>query len=216
MKRKATTQSSTQPTKKPTLKRQNASLINPPVRKQLTPELKNIDANQQNSIVFNTTAGVIALLNGCDDGAIPGTRVGRRITMKSITWRFQMTLAPTTTGSSVIRNLIVYDRQPNAATPTVNQITNVDTVYSPMNLSYSRRFSVISDKCFVIGTQGPQAIEDHGFAKLNLETEFNDNSTNTITSIVTGAIWLVQWQDGNLLVATPNSNFYSRVRFSDI
>lgn len=214
MKRKASTQTTTT-SKKPKMSRQ-PSLINPPTKKFLTPELKNVDAIQQNSIVFNTTAGVIALLNGVDDGIVAQGRIGRRITMRSITWRFQMTLAPTTTGSSVIRNLIVYDRQPNATTPTVNQIVTVDTVYSLMNLSYSRRFSIISDKSFVIGTSGPQAIDDHGYAKLNLETEFNDASTNTITSIVTGAVWLVQWQDGNLLVATPNSNFYSRIRFSDV
>lgn len=197
-------------------KSKRTSLTNPPTRRR-TPEQKNVDKLVQASFTFNTTTGIVTLLNGVDDGTIPTTRIGRRITMSSLTWKFQITMAVTTTGASIIRNLIVYDKQPNGVAPIVTDILSLNSITGLMNLANSRRFVVLSDKMFNgIGTAGPQSLEDHGFAKINLETEFNDNSTNDVTSINTGAVFLVQFQDGGLLTATPTNNFYSRIRFTDV
>lgn len=181
-------------------------------------EKKNIEQYQNAGIVFGSTTGVLKLLNGVDDGTGPTNRIGRRISMVSLTWKFTCTLAGTTTGASPIRNMIVYDKQANAAAPTAAQILVSDAIYAPMNLYNSRRFKVLMDKMYHgIGTAGPQSIGDMGYILLHgLETEFNDTSDNTIASIQTGSVYLLQYQDGSLLTASPTNSFYSRIRFVDL
>lgn len=195
--------------KKPNLK-------NPPTRNiSRYVELKNIDTSSS-GIVFGQTTASLSLLNGCDDGTSASQRSGRRITMRSLAWKFNCTMAATTTGASAIRNLIVYDRQPNAAAPTAGNVLTSNSITSLMNLQNSRRFVILLDKLYNgIGTAGPQSMMDSGYMKLNLDVEFNDQSTNDITSITTGSVYLLQYQDGNLLVASPTNNFFSRIRFED-
>lgn len=194
----------------------STSLINPPKRRNRTPERKNIDTLVTTAFPFNTTTATITLLNGVDDGIVPTSRIGRKITMDSITWKCDVRMAATTTGASALRYLIVFDKQPNGATATATDILNFDSITGLMNLANSKRFVVISDKTYNgIGTAGPQSMFDSNYVKLNLETEFNDNSTATITSITTGAVLLLQWQDGGLQVATPFNSLVSRVRFTD-
>lgn len=192
------------------------SLTNPKKGVSRSPEQKNIDIVAFDGYNFGSATAVLTLLNGVDDGALPLNRIGRRMTMKSLTWRFNMSMMPTTTGCSSIRNLIVYDKQANAAAPPILSVLVANAIYSNMNLSNSRRFVVLMDKVYNgIGTAGPQSIADKGYIPLNLETEFNDASTALVDSITTGSVYLIQFQDGNLLVADPLNFFYSRIRFVD-
>ena len=114
-------------------------------RIRVSPEKKNIDVLKSNSIALGT-GGTLFLLNGCDDGTTPVTRIGRRIVMTSLTVRWQGYMAPTSTGAKGLRLLVVYDRQPNAATPAITDICQFDDMSSMMNLSNSKRFKVIVDE----------------------------------------------------------------------
>lgn len=216
MKRKATTQAT--PRKKPKLVRQNASLINPPRRKSLTPEKKNTDvAGLTDVIVAAQTTAVVQLLNGIDDGTTSTTRIGRRCNLSSLTYNIAGSFASTTVGSSPIRLVIVYDRQPAGALAATTTVFTQDNIATTMNLANSKRFTVlVDDKTAQLSSAGPGAFFIDGFRKLNLDMEFNDNSTSTITSIEEGAIIAFVWQNGNIITANPKTLFTSRIRFTDV
>lgn len=215
MKRKAST-AVNRPYKKP---RQAApaavSRINPKSVKR-TPELKNIDGLSTTAYAAGATTGLLTLLNGVDDGTTPITRIGRRITMKSLFYRAHVQMAPTTIGGAALRVLIVYDKQTNAVAPAITDIVQIDAINSQMNLANSKRFVVISDEIIpCIGTAGPQSSLTSKYVKLNIDTEFNDVSSALVNSITTGAVYMVQWQGGGLGTAAPSNSLYWRVRFAD-
>lgn len=192
------------------------SLANPTTSNVRKLEKKNIDVTSSATIVFNTSTAFGLLLNNCVEGSAPTNHIGRAIQMKSIQWRWQGTLAPTTTGAASLRMLIVYDKQSNGAFPATNQIVAADNLISPMNLANSKRFIILADQDIpYVGTAGPQAWDVKGYRKINLTTEFNETNGNTIADIQTGAVLALFWQSGQLLVASPTNNFYSRIRFED-
>lgn len=220
MKRKASFQ-------KPPLKRQRTAgsfALQKAVLRAKTDEEKNIDVVTNTTITAGQTTASLALLNGCDDGATSTTRIGRKITLTSFTYRWVGSLAATSAGSSGLRMLIVYDKQANAAAPLATDVLQVNTIYSQMNLSNGKRFKVLADELIAcVGTQGPQSWNIKGFRKFEkpsknkpgLEMTFNNASTNDITSIITGSVYALFFQDGNIITASPISNMYSRFRFID-
>lgn len=179
-------------------------------------ELKDITVRSVALAPTGTTSVTPLLLNGVAQGTTPSTRLGRRIMMKSLLVRYFYSIEPTTAGNSPLRFLCVYDAQTNAAAPGVTSVVLTDELTSPMNLSNSRRFKVLFDEtCNVVGSAGPQAWMFQKYIKLNLATEFNDNSAGTVGDITTGSIYVFVWQNGNLITATGESVMYSRIRFSD-
>lgn len=211
------------PTKRAKTGGQNFALQKAILRAK-TDELKNLDVLTSNGITFGQTTANLALLNGIDDGATSTTRIGRKIVITSLTWRWRGSLAATTTGSSGLRLLIVRDAQANGAAPVATDVLQIDAIHSLMNLDNTKRFKVLVDKLIpCIGTAGPQSWNEKGFVqfekptknKAGLEVTFNNASTATITSIVTGSIYAFFYQDGNLLVASPSSSLYTRFRFID-
>jgi len=54
-------------------------------------------------ITFNQTTANTLLCNAVDDGTLATQRIGRRITMTSLEYRFAGAMAPTTTGASPLR-----------------------------------------------------------------------------------------------------------------
>jgi hypothetical protein len=136
--------------------------------------------------------------------------------MKSLTYHWRGSFATTTTGSSGLRMLLVYDKQVNAALPNVLQIVQSDDINGFMNLSNSRRFVVIADERInCVATGGNQSWNVSGFRALNLETEYNETNGGTIADITTGAVYAIFWQDGNILTASPDSQAKFRIRFED-
>lgn len=164
-----------------------------------------------------TTASTGVLLNGLSQGTTATTRIGRRITMKSMYIQYQINLLPTTTGSSPLRFLVVYDAQANGAAPAILDIVLTDELASPMNLGNSRRFKVLCDEVVpCIGTAGPQSYMFKRYIKLgNLNTEFNSGNAGTIADITSGSIYVYTWGSSGWAVATPGAVLYSRIRFQD-
>lgn len=178
-------------------------------------ELKNIDNNLSTKIQLGTS-GILTLLNGVQQGVGAAQRLGRRTIMKSLLIKIDVTLVPTTTGSSPLRFLVVYDAQANAAAPIASDVLAVDTIIAPMNLGNSRRFKTLCDiETPVVGTQGPQSYFCTRFVKMNLPVEFNVGSAGTIGDISTGSVYLLSYQDGGLGTLAPTANIYTRIRFAD-
>lgn len=181
-------------------------------------ELKNIDVEEANSITFNQTTANSLALNIIENGTGPSQHVGREVTMKSLYVRWAGHMAPTTTGASSLRCLIVYDKQSNAAavSPAANAVVVTDEIISMMNLNNNKRFTVLMElEVECLGTQGPQAFSVHKYVKLNHKVEFNQTNGNTIADIQSGAVIAYFWQDGGLLIANPLANVFSRIRYED-
>lgn len=180
-------------------------------------EKKNFDTLSTALIVAGQTTATVVQIFTPDQGTAPTERIGRRSTMKSLSYKFAASYTATTAGSSPIRMMIVYDRQPNAATPATTQIVTVDQITSPLNLINSRRFKIIVDECIEgLSAQGPQSFFVTGYRKLNnLETEFNDVNGGTIADITTGSMIMLVWQNGNIITASPTNACFIRIRFTD-
>lgn len=178
-------------------------------------EQKNIDIVVVAPAVAVAT-GVLTLLNLCAQGVTAVTRLGRRITMKSLFIRGVIELAATTTGYGPWRILVVYDKQANAAAPTATDILAADAYQSFNNLGNSKRFQTLIDKTYdCVGTAGPQSLDVKLYKKLNHGVEFNAGSAGTIADIQTGSIYALVYHTGTYAVAAPTFNVWSRVRFSD-
>lgn len=190
---------------------------------------KRASRDEQNAIDVDTalyeaiTTGSVTLLNGVAQGDDFTNRTGRKITMKSLYIRGVVKNFDTTSGPTLGRMLIVYDKQANAAAPTVADILKEATSTSQFNLNNRDRFSIIMDKQWAVGcidttaTQsfaaGPICHEYKLYKKLNLDTIFNGTGA-TIASIATGSIYMVIIGD----VTTTQGCYFrlsSRIRFTD-
>jgi len=214
MKRTATTPLK-KPFKKPKLQRSN-SLVNPVQYRKKPDEKKNIDVNTAATIIFGqATVSTLTHINPITQGAAGNQRIGRESTMRSIHYRWIGSLAPTTTGTSALRLLIIYDKQPNKALPGITDVLTIDSIESPMNLDNNKRFVILVDQeVECIGTQGPQSWYIKGYRKIGLPTEFF-NTGGSIASCNTGSVIAITYQNGNLLIANPSSQLYTRIRFDD-
>lgn len=210
---------------KPVLKRQNASNLNQVqlVQRRIaaSEEHKEISLLTVADVTLATTS-VVTLRNGCAQGTSAVTRAGRRTTMTSLTYLWQVSFAATTVGAAPLRLLIVYDRQPNGAAPAALDVVLTDTITSPMNLNNSRRFKVLVDETTDgISDAGPKSYMVKGYRTFTKKKEggwpceFKDTSSGTITDITTGSIYSLVWQGGNLITAAPQNALYTRIRFTD-
>lgn len=179
-------------------------------------ELKDI-TQLNSSLIPLAATNVVTLLNGVAQGTTATTRLGRRITMKSLLLKGTVTLAATSAGASPLRFLVVYDSQTNGTAPAATDVLLADNNISPMNLSNSRRFKTLCDiNIPCIGTQGPQCVSFDRYIKLNLPVEFNTGSAGTVGDIQTGSIYLLSSQANSIITAAPSeSSIYSRIRFLD-
>jgi len=190
-----------------------------PVQSRLSiAELKDITTRSLAVLppLASATSCTPFLLNGVSQGVTPTTRVGRRLTMRSLYIRWFLQLASTTTGGSPVRMLVVYDKQTNGAAPAVTDIVLTDELTSPMNLSNSKRFMALCDQTWeCIGTGGPQSLVFSKFIKMNKTMEFNNGNAGTVADITSGSIYVLCWSGNGLAVTQPLSVFYSRIRFQD-
>lgn len=187
-----------------------------PVQRQINlGELKNAD----NTVIwpaFGAVFGSFSLLNGLAQGTSATTRIGRKIVMKSVYVRGPVQMAPTGTGSSPLRMLIIYDKQTNGAVPLATDVLLVDGIGNPNNLNNSRRFVTLADIVVpCIGTAGPQSTYFVFYKKLNLVTEFNNGTNGTVSDIQTGSVYALTYTTGSIGTASLQYGTIARIRFSD-
>lgn len=180
-------------------------------------ELKdNTVTNNTALVTFGSTAGQSVLLNGLLMGTSATTRVGRRITIKSIYLRYFACVASGTTLASPIRLMIVMDKQTNAVACGATDVLLADAICSPNNLSNGRRFVTLMDKTIDgIAAAGPQSAHLEFYKKTSLEVQYNTGNAGTVADIQSGSLYLFVWSSGGLGVASPSGQYYSRIRFED-
>jgi len=185
-------------------------------------ELKVFDSAESTQVVTN--GGIVILLNGIPQGTDYTQRIGRKVCLKSLLTRFTTVLNAATAASEagdVVRLMIFYDSQTNAATPAVTDVLSYAGFDAPMNLTNRDRFKVIVDKFFmmsgyssgggalVAGTPMPRMLNK--FKKMNLDVIFGGTG-GTVGSIQTGGLFA-------LIIGLSNnvstSILTTRVRFTD-
>lgn len=167
-------------------------------------ELKVIDVQSGGNVATGTGGGSVILINGVAQGTDYTNRIGRKVMLKSCLLR--MNIVPNIANSSpqgdVVRVMIVYDCQTNAAAPVLSDILLNPTVtyQSPMNLNNRDRFKILADKFYIMNANvytagaltagSPRPVQIKIFKKMYMEEVFGGVG-NTVGSIQTGALWLV-------------------------
>lgn len=194
------------------------SLTNPKTGSS-SPELKNIDTGGSVGQIPNGFWSELDLLNPIQVGADSNQRVGRKVQLKSLLFRWNESTA---TALSPIRILIVYDKEPNQATPVLTEVITSDNYNAPMNLSNSNRFIVLADELHpVIFSSGSAGTYRVGkiFKKLNLPMMFTASSID-VTSVTCGAIFamIACPTPGNPIPPGPvrGIGYIARVRYTDV
>ncbi len=158
-------------------------------------------------------------------GVTESQRIGRKCTIKSINWRFNIQLdngvATQTTGETV-RIILYLDKQANGAAATVTAILEADDYQSFNNLANKSRFRTLMDRTFDLNVQAASgngttddtsrfAVNDAFYKKCNIPIEY-DSTTGALTEIRSNNI-------GVLILGRfgTQASFLSkmRLRFSD-
>lgn len=174
----------------------------------------NVERKYNDTTFTNTvsTTENFQLLNGLTLGDTAVTREGQSIKCTSIYVRFYMTMSALST-ATLIRIIIVMDKQPNAATMTSAQLLqNNGNVLSPLLIDYGSRFKIFLDKMFRLDTNKLNLTFKY-FKKLRFHTKYNTGNAGTSADITKNAfyIMMVSDQSSNL----PTIDYWCRLRFID-
>lgn len=183
-------------------------------------ELKVVENALAQAATTNT--GTLVLYNGVAQGSDFTNRIGRKVIVKSIHFKWALTPATVTDSiGDIVRCMLVWDMQNNSATPAVTDILTTADILSGVNLNNRDRFKVLYDKRVVMNpasytanviTGGnPVTTYREKYIKCNYETIFSGTGA-TSGSIATGALYLM-FIDLNTTASTITH--YARVRFSD-
>jgi len=181
-------------------------------------EVKFVD----NSVSLATAIGAATwtagqLLNGLANGSDASTRVGRKVTLKSVLVRASAALAATSVGGSPLRILVVYDKQANATAPAITDILLADSFTSQNNLSNRDRFVTVFDQITdTLSVNSNFSLSQTMFKRINMETMFNAGSAGTIGDITSGSLYLFFCQNSGITVAAPTMIYRTRVRYTDV
>ncbi len=162
-------------------------------------------------------------------GTTESQRIGRKLTVHSINWRFDMRLPSTavvTDTSDVVRIILYLDKQTNGAAATVTGILETANFQSFNQLANKSRFRTLMDRTYVIECKAGsgrgstdtlsygEAREDDTLFLKNLKIPIEyDNSVTTgvITSIRSNNIGVLTLSEGGLVAFTSKM----RIRFAD-
>lgn len=174
-------------------------------------ELKSVDFNVNLALgsvlsTTNTNAG-IAVCNLIQPGTGSWNRIGKRITMKSIRYRFVLlNICDLSIGNrnNTIRVTLVHDKQSSGnAIPSFNEIFGVtdqagtestSSFLDPLRVDNTSRFNVIRDDVVASDNNGIEweGIMDRYVSLKGLVTTYNGQSApQTIADISSGALYLV-------------------------
>ncbi len=191
-------------------------------------ELKFHDVDLDDAVI-DTAGTVTPTVNIIPQDVTEKTRVGRKCTIKSIGWRYRISLpeidaVATPQLADVVRVIMYLDKQANGATAAVTDLLESANFQSFNNLANKSRFRVLHDAMYDLNyltlasdnaaVVSSASINRSGefFKKCNIPIEFDDTAT-------TGAIGTIRSNNlGVLLISSAGvAGFDSkiRLRFSD-
>ncbi len=161
-----------------------------------TGEVKFHDVDLDDAVVA-ANGTVTASINLIPQGTTEVTRIGRKCTITSIGWKFDMTLPVSANAAGVssdhLRVMLILDKQCNGAAATALNVLETDDYQSFNNLANKGRFQTLMDREYDLnyitaagnGTANDWAeaiTSDSFYKKCNIPIEF-DNTTGAITEI---------------------------------
>ncbi len=189
-------------------------------------ELKFHDLDLDDQVVAMGSQVEVTSLNVIAQGTTESQRIGRRVVIKQIHYRYNISLPATATAadtSDVIRIMIVIDKQCNGAAADDLDILESADYQSFNNLSNKKRFTVLFDRTYAVkchagagnGTNDGfvndmQAYEWHKDCNIVIEYD-NSATTGVITSQRSNnLLWLTASRVGK-----GGTNGKVRLRFHD-
>lgn len=187
-------------------------------------ELKFHDVDL-NDATIAAGVNVTPSINLIAQGTGESQRIGRKVTIKQIGWRFQLLLpgqADITTSTETVRVIMYLDKQANKLTAAATDILETANFQSFNNLSNRKRFRTLMDRVYTLNTgvgagdgtandTGPTAIDDTFFKKVNIPLEFNA-AAGALSEITSNNI-------GVLLIGLNGTAAFDskiRLRYTDI
>jgi len=182
----------------------------------------NFKDTSLSGLSFSTTP-VLTLLNGMAQGTTASTRIGRRINIKSIEYRFDVENSSASLWVGH-RFMIVLDQQANAATPAFTDIYDVALPTTLRNISNMPRFKVLMDsgEQITVGSIDTSVDNDkvaaayNGYMRCNIPVQYNVGTAGTIGDIQTNALYFVMI--GNATTAITDAQVFTgqvRIRYDD-
>ena len=186
-------------------------------------ELKFHDVDLNDAVVA-AAGGITNSVNLIAQGTTESTRIGRKATIRSINWRFNMILPISTAAADTadtLRVIMYLDKQCNGATAAITDILESADFQSFNNLANKSRFRTLMDRTYDFVAEaggGDGTTEDYGqdlqndsfFKKVNIPIEY-DSTAGAITEIRSNNIGvLLITQAGNIAFGSK-----IRLRFSD-
>lgn len=173
------------------------------------PERKYNDQADNPPGTIVTTTGSVTHLSPLLHGTTDTTRIGDRVTYRSLLFRMFVT-PNSTAGINYLRAVIVRDKQANASAPTMAQVfQTASIVLSPLNDDFSERFKVLYDRLFTVDTDATGAQVEKIYRKFKFVTEYDDTAAIPNTNSVYLLLLSDQATNG------PSVAFWSRLRYTD-
>ncbi len=197
------------------------------VRRHQGMELKFHDLTVDDAVVAATGSiaedSVVTIAQGTEEQQ----RIGRKITIKSINWRWSVQIigqANLNSTSDVVRVILYLDKQCNGGGAAVLGVLETANYQSFNNLSNRGRFRILMDRTYSMnctagggdGTPGFQSgdniIHDSLYKKCNIPIEYDNSvTTGVVTSVRSNNIGILTIsRDG-----TSGFDSQMRVRFID-
>lgn len=156
--------------------------------------------------------GTIFIINAIATGVGSQQRIGSQITMRNISYRFELDL-PAVVANQVPtsgRVMLIWDRQPNSNAPAFTDIFTDVSYLSFMQPGAAQRFVILRNQQFSLSPQGDQSLFFEGFCKINMKSTYAA-STNPNS----GALLLVYIGDQGTAINQPTISGCWRTRFVD-
>jgi len=210
------------------------------------PELRGCDTTltiaAASLLATTTTNGSSFVLNLVQQGTGSWNRIGRKIRMKSLRIKVDALCRHFLTSgdltASLMRMVVVYDKQPSGVLPTYDTIfgqtdqqgTETGAILDSLRYDNTGRFRVLSDKVFTSTCQAISGTTDADYEDVqHYCDEFIDlkgketiysatNNPSTIADISTGALYVyfrASQNTGTLSQWRLTSNSTARLRYYD-
>lgn len=179
------------------------------------PEKKWVEAGLGNVAI--TLTGSVSLLNALPQGTGSQARIGSQASFNEVYYQYTLQNGATPI-PTVVRMMLVWDRQPNgSATPaTIADILQTATGPVPAyvaanNLSNKHRFVIIADERTSLSPNGEQIEYETGYRKINQLTEYVESTQFPQT----GALLLALMSNTAVAASQPLITGNWRMRFKD-
>ncbi len=186
-------------------------------------ELKFHDLDINDAVVAQNGTIAEDSCNAIAQGVTEVQRIGRKCIIRSINWRFELSMpgaANIAAGADTVRVILYQDKQANGATATVTGILESDDFQSFNNLANKSRFHTLMDRQYSLQSWGgsnaaseeigPIQVQDTLFKKCNIPIEF-DSTTGAITEVRSNNIGVLLLGRGGVMGFASKM----RLRFSD-